>query len=161
VRTEAPAAQRGGTTRDYPVLAVLGNVLGPIFPEDVFKLGEYTFDFDVSPIHAVSINAAFDFFHKNGVSGFAFWVGPQFFLIGNKPLTGFYLWPRVAYGRVHARGSSDVFAVAATIGYEWLWKPVALRLGLGAMHSPATTSCACGSREGTAILFDLAFGFGG
>ena len=160
-RTEAAAAQRGGPPRDYPTLAVLGNLVGPIFPADPFKLGEYAFDFDVSPIHAVSINTAFDFFRKNGVFGWAFWVGPQFFLTGNKPLTGLYLWPRVAYGRVRARSSRDVFSVAGTIGYERLWKPVALRLGIGAMYSPASTPCACGSREGPAILFDVAFGFGG
>jgi hypothetical protein len=151
-----PRKRHRQTKPQYPDLALLGGVLSPF-------LGEYLFDLDVAVSHTVSLNVVLDFLNQDAVSGIAFGFGPQLFLTGDDPLTGLYLWPRFAYGRVTAGGSTDALIFAATLGYEWLWQPVALRLGAGAIYtslsSPAT--CKCTSLDGPRILLDLAFGFGG
>ena len=191
-----PAAQPAAAPAAQPV-AVVGvpaeSVAKP--PEDKFTMGiyfnplsilfgYYGLELDFSPQRLYSINVgAYYYSHSVGMTGFADVkttayeadLGVQFFLTGQKPLHGFYVYPRIAYAKAKAEmtfegstagAEASLIGLGATLGYQWNWQPFSLRLGGGAMDyigsakstGDSTTSVEL-SMKGVAPLIDLTIGF--
>ncbi len=158
--------------------------MGIYFNPFMILFGYYGLELDFSPQHLYSINVSGEYYsHTTGLAGFADVkttayeadVGVQFFLTGQKPMHGLYIYPRLAYAKAKAemtyQGSTSgaeasLIGLGATVGYQWNWQPFSLRLGGGVIDyvgsakstGDSTTQVEL-SMKGTSPLIDLTIGF--
>jgi len=181
----APAAEPAPATAPaaaQPAPAVVEVAPVPAKPEDKFAMGIffnplsilfgfYGLELDFSPMHLVSINVSGQYYSREllGVKTSAYGgdIGAQFFLTGQKPMHGLYLYPRIAYAKAKAtfldqKAEASLIGIGGTVGYQWNWQPFSLRLGGGVMNYSGSASGSSGldiSLRGTTPALDLTLGF--
>ena len=146
--------------------------MGVFFNPISILFGFYGLELDFSPQRLFSINVSATYYNNEilGVKTSAYGgdIGVQFFLTGDRPMNGLYLYPRVAYAKAKA-SAGDVSAEAsliglgATVGYQWNWQPFSMRLGGGVIDYMGGTSNNAGapniSLRGTMPAVDFTIGF--
>jgi len=132
----APAEHAEPAGKDQMAFGVFLNPLYALF-------GRYELNLAFSPTHLVSLNVTGAYYDIKSspletkiVGGD---VGAQFFLSGQKPMHGAYIYPRVLYYSASVSDSIEsikatLFGSAVTGGYQWNWQPFSLRLGGGIVY---------------------------
>jgi hypothetical protein len=161
----------------------------PEAPQDQFAMGiffnpakllnnEYGLGLAFSPIHLLSVNVEGNYYFKNsgGVKGEAYdvYAGIQFFLTGQKPMHGAYVYPVFVYAKAKLEsvgsdpkvtGEGSLVGVGVTGGYQWNWQPFSLRLGAGLVDYIGDVKATDGQTtiqfglKGVKPAIDLALGF--
>ncbi len=144
--------------------------MGIFFNPLSIAFGFYGLELDFSPMHLLSINVSGEYYSHEllGVKTSAYGgdIGVQFFLTGQKPMYGLYVYPRIAYAKAKASFMSEtaeasLIGIGGTVGYQWNWQPFAFRVGGGVMnYSGGASSTGIDiSLRGTGPLLDLTIGF--
>jgi len=112
-----------------------GEDVGLFVNPGAMVFGEYGLEFDVRLARRLSLNLSASYYDVKGSDGTSFSLGPQFFLTGSKTFSGLYLFPRAFFVDAHDPDyfSTHTYALGglATVGYQWVWAPLALRAGGG------------------------------
>jgi len=157
--------------------------MGVFFNPLSILFGFYGLELDFSPMHLMSINVSGQYYsHTTSLLGmdvknsaFGGDLGVQFFLTGQKPMHGLYIYPRIAYAKAKAemtyQGSksgaeASLIGLGATVGYQWNWQPFSLRLGGGVINYMGSANATGNSNtsvdislKGAMPLLDLTLGF--
>jgi hypothetical protein len=144
--------------------------VGLFFNPAALAFGYYGLELDISPIRLLSINMAGSYYSRDITTAYEVDGGLQFFLTGDRPMKGAYLYPRVAYASAKAeqygiKATASLIGFGATAGYQWNWQPFALRLGGGFIYYNAVGEGGDGDSsvkvgmDGIAPALDLALGF--
>jgi hypothetical protein len=152
--------------------------MGIFFNPAAILLGYYGLELDFSPMHLFSINVKGEYYYRNsgGIKGQAYGAegGVQFFLTGQKPMHGAYVYPRFAYAKANLEaqgingkitGEGSLIGIGVTAGYQWNWQPFSLRLGAGIIDYIGDVKATDGvetvqlALKGVRPVIDLTLGF--
>jgi hypothetical protein len=138
-------------------------------------LGYYGAELAISPMHLLSVNiGGWAYSNDSGgveTTGWSLEGGPQFFVTGDRPMHGMYVYPRLSYATAEAKNevaeaSATLVGLGSTVGYQWNWQPFAFRVGGGLMYYSVVAEGDGGSGddpeislEGVAPAIDLTIGF--
>lgn len=165
-----PAASKAEESREHSSKDEFS--MGIFFNPVSILFGFYGLELDFSPMRLVSFNVSGSYYswELTGVKTSAYGgdIGAQFFLTGDKPMHGLYLYPRLAFAKAEAsangvKAQATLIGIGATVGYQWNWQPFSLRVGGGIVNymggADSNNGAPSISLRGTMPAIDFALGF--